>query len=298
MSPTTSPRRPENPYGGIVLRSRRGDVGETWWGADLRDRLEQVLRRRHATTGRRAARAGTVQQGLDIAPGRVRAVVAGTGEQRGQFLRTEIGFPVFGRGDLAALGQVLRAMPSQLAQLLAGSMPPELHDALEAQLIGLLPSPGDVTYDCSCDVFMEVCEHVGALAYVLIEQVDAEPAVLLTLRGADPAALLTTPHGDERSAADRPAASDMPTADRPAGDGDVAGTADDSGAVTEPGPTEDPLGAGPEAPRAWDPRAVDVTGLRELLGDEAADALASFYGAPGAHGSGDETGGGDETGDG
>ena len=70
----SGPIRVEN---GIRARSKRGDIGSTWWSRRFIDVLEELELGTRLVSGRRYARAGQVVT-LEVAAGSVTATVQGS----------------------------------------------------------------------------------------------------------------------------------------------------------------------------------------------------------------------------
>ena len=133
--PDYEPSRPLPAEGGIAARSRRGDIGETWWSRRFIELLESFGVGSRLKRGRNYARTGQVLE-LDVEPGVVLAKVQGS---RYTPYRVRI------RGKLLSENQWRRAekaMASQalpLARLLAGEMPTEIEDVFAACRLTLFP---------------------------------------------------------------------------------------------------------------------------------------------------------------
>lgn len=236
----------------ITLRSRRGAIGTGALAVGLRERIEAQLPATRAQAGRRAARAGRVEW-LDVAPGVARAEVRD--ELTGDGVVARLDLAPLPPGDRSVLLRIAHAHPELPARLVAGQMPDDVARELAEQEISLLPSgAADLSHDCSCHDWPGPCQHVAALAYVLVEAVDADPTTLLTWRGVTLEELAAPSSGHAGTAPERDAASD---------DGDR----DDAGVETA-----DPGGR-------FDPTRADAALLVAALGLAAARALARFYGA-------------------
>lgn len=252
----------------VELRSRRGAVGTSPLAVALRGRLEAQMASAKATAGKRAARSGAVAW-IDVTTGSARAEVRDELTGHGVVARWEVA-PI-PHGDREVLLRIAHAHPELPARLVAGELPDAVARELEAEEISLVPaSDRELTHDCSCHDWPGPCTHLAALAYVLVEAVDASPLALLTLRGItleDLAAPLRT------SAPARVA--DPSTGSEPP----VPGEPDDGGGSGE-APADD---HDEDAPR-FDPRRADAGLLLDALGPDVAAVLARFYGAaePGA----------------
>jgi uncharacterized Zn finger protein len=274
------------------MRSRRGQIGASWQGAALRESLEQVISSARRSAGRRLARADRVQW-LDVAPRRARAGVL---DDDGTIYEPELDVAAFGAADRQIVIDTLRTHPELPALLTSGTYPQAIEAELDAHMATLLPgSASEVTHDCTCLDWPGPCVHVAALAYVLVEAIDDSPVHLLTLRGltlteiAQPAA---TGRGARALAEAAGSADAEGTAGGVRSDGDevdaAGGTSARGGRGDRParggragsGRTQEADAQETDARSAgFDPAIADSTLLRDALGEEASEAIASFYAA-------------------
>ena len=229
----------------IVLRSRRGPVGTAWHAIALRDGAERLLGPARVGRGKADARAGRVQW-LDVDTGAARGDVL---DADGELYQARLGLPALRAEARRAFLQVARAHPELPARLAAGEYPQQIEAELAASEVSLLPrDAAELSHDCSCLDWPGPCRHVSALLYVLVEAVDDRPALLLTLRGLALEDLVA------------------PREPKPAPD---------------PGADEEPPGAAAAAqPAAFDPARTDPARLAEVVGEEVAAVIHSFYTGP------------------
>ncbi|ASK66043.1 hypothetical protein CFK39_09715 [Brachybacterium avium] len=231
----------------IELRSRRGAVGTSWHAVALRDGAERLLGQARVGRGKADARAGRVQW-LDVDAGAARGDVL---DADGELYQARLELPAFREDDRQAFIQVAQSHPELPARLAAGEYPQQIEQELAASLVSLLPrDASELSHDCSCLDWPGPCRHVSALLYVLVEAVDDHPLLLLTLRGLTLEDLVA------------PAA---PSSREPAPLG--ADGADG---------TEDPAAA-PAPPTAFDPARTDPARLVEVVGEEVAAVIHSFF---------------------
>lgn len=280
----------------IELVSRRGPIGRAWHAVALRDGAENLLGAARVGRGKADARAGRVQW-LDVAAGVARGDVL---DADGELYQARLELPALLDGDRQVFLQVARARPELPARMAGGSYPQEVEAELARSEISLLPrSAAELTHDCSCLDWPGPCRHVAALLYVLVEAVDERPVLLLTLRGLaleDLVAPATARSRQQAGAAgtldpaDGTGATDAAGASDAAGDSEGAGASDGSGPLGEADPSDrsGPPGEGgapgavgdaaEPAPRApFDPARTDPTHLAEVLGEEVAAVIHSFY---------------------
>ncbi|MFG2051159.1 SWIM zinc finger family protein [Micromonospora sp. NPDC048935] len=179
--------RPRRVDGGLRARSARGAIGRSWWSRRFLEVLESFALGTRLTRGRSYARAGQVLT-LDIAPGRVSAVVQGSRPQPYQVSIALESFPaaLWSRIEAELAGQAFFS-----ARLLAGDLPDELEELFVAAGAPLFPASVDeLTQRCNCPDFAVPCKHLAATFYLLAEAFDADPFELLHWRGRSRAELL------------------------------------------------------------------------------------------------------------
>lgn len=257
----------------IELISRRGPIGKGWHAVALRQGAEDLLGAARVGRGKADARAGRVQW-LDVAVGVARGDVL---DADGELYQARLELPAFREGDRQAFLQVARARPELPARMAGGSYPQEVEAELARSEVSLLPrSAAELSHDCSCLDWPGPCRHVAALLYVLVEAVDEHPVLLLTLRGLTLEDLVPTASGGEPTgAAGTPGPSEgtnaagqtgSPAGAEPSDGAPDAVSADAVGAAAAPSP---------RAP--FDPSRTDPAPLAEVLGEEVAAVIHSFY---------------------
>jgi uncharacterized Zn finger protein len=242
------PSRPRRVEGGIRARSRRGQIGETWWSQRFIAILEALGMGPRLQRGRAYARAGQVLD-LAVAPGTVTARVQGS---RARPYRVRIGLPRFSEADWTLVESALAARALYSAKLLAGEMPHTIEEVFATCGLSLFPSSAsDLELSCSCPDWAVPCKHIAATFYLLAEAFDRDPFLVLAWRGRERDDLLTRLRGLRALTA--PAA------------GVSGGTDDggpDRGAIEDPPLTE-------QLDRFWSPRG-DLTACRRGGGTAAA----------------------------
>ena len=170
------------PADGIRARSRRGDIGETWWSQRFIEILESFDMGARLTRGRRYARAGQVLD-LEVRPGEVTASVQGS---RRKPYHVRVGTLTLSSKDWARAEEVMASKAVFLAKLLAGEMPRDIEGAFTETRLSLFPaSARDLSTDCSCPDWANPCKHIAATYYLLAEAFDADPFLIFRWRGRD-----------------------------------------------------------------------------------------------------------------
>lgn len=184
--------KPRAAEGGLRARSRRGDIGETWWSKRFIAVLESHEIGGRLARGRQYARKGQVL-GVDLAAGEVTAEVQGS-ERKPYAVRIEV--PVFPPTTVAAFTGAVRERVALVARLLAGEMPADLEEVCEGLGLTLFPAgKRDLLTSCSCPDVSNPCKHVAAVLYVLAERFDEDPFLVLAWRGLSRASFLAALDG-------------------------------------------------------------------------------------------------------
>ena len=173
----TSPRKAKN---GIKARSKRGDIGETWWSRHFVEALEAFTDRNRMGRGKRYARSGQVMD-LTVEPGMVASRVQGS---RPTPYRVVLTFEPLSDDDWTRAEQAMADRAVFLASLLAGEMPQDIEDAFSACDLGLFPASATQLHtDCTCPDWANPCKHIAATYYILAEQFDEDPFLIFAWRG-------------------------------------------------------------------------------------------------------------------
>jgi uncharacterized Zn finger protein len=180
-----APIRVEN---GIRARSKRGDIGSSWWSRRFIDVLEELELGTRLASGRRYARAGQVVT-LDVTAGSVTSTVQGS---RPRPYEVSIGLTQIWPTQWERIERALANQVIFSAKLLAGDMPEDLERVFSELRQPLFPESADeLRMECSCPDWSVPCKHVAATLYLLAEAFDGDPFLILAWRGRTKAELLT-----------------------------------------------------------------------------------------------------------
>ncbi|MGZ4182982.1 MAG: SWIM zinc finger family protein [Solirubrobacteraceae bacterium] len=181
------PSRPLPVEGGIVARSKRGAIGDTWWSQQFIELLESFGVGTRLQRGRNYARRGQVVE-LDVEPGVVIAKVQGS---RHTPYRVRIRAKALTEQHWRRIEKAMAARALPLAQLLAGEMPRDIEDVFTSCKLTLFPrSNAELKASCTCPDWENPCKHIAATYYILAERFDEDPFLIFAWRGRDKEELL------------------------------------------------------------------------------------------------------------
>jgi len=181
------PANPIKVKDGIAARSKKGDIGETWWSKRFIGALEQIGIGSRLQRGRSYARKGQVIK-ISIHDAIVHAEVQGT---RPKPYSITITFTRFTDQQWDGIFDALSSQALFAAMLLGGEIPKEIETVFAGVKLTFLPSTHrEIKTDCSCPDSANPCKHIAAVYYILAEQFDRDPFLIFTLRGRDREAVL------------------------------------------------------------------------------------------------------------
>lgn len=181
------PARPIAVKNGIQARSRKGNIGETWWSKRFIAALEHIGIGSRLERGRSYARKGQVIS-IKIHDATVYAQVQGTMPRP---YKITISFTRFTDRQWEQIFDALASQALFTAMLLGGEIPQEIETVFTSVKLSLLPaSAKDIKTDCDCPDYANPCKHIAAVYYILAEQFDRDPFLIFSLRGRDREAVL------------------------------------------------------------------------------------------------------------
>lgn len=192
----------------VVITHRKRQFTTTFWGkawADNLDRYAALANR--LPRGRTYLRNGSVLD-LAISRGQIHAYVAGS-----ELYRVTIGIAPIAKTRWRRVVAGCTGRIGSLVGLLRGELSDDVLAVLTHAKEGLFPEPREMTLDCSCPDWAEVCKHVAAVLYGVGIRLDTSPELFFLLRQVDQAELLSSATAGAVSRA-RPAAGKRIAADR------------------------------------------------------------------------------------
>jgi len=170
-----------------VLGSRKREVASTFWGKAWCDNLEHYADfANRLPRGRSYLRNGSVLD-LTIAAGRIEAHVAGS-----ELYQVTITMAPLAKARWRGVVGRCTGRIGSLVGLLRGELSGDVLAVLTDIKHGLFPAPRDMTLECSCPDWAQVCKHVAAVLYGVGVRLDTQPDLFFLLRKVNQAELLTS----------------------------------------------------------------------------------------------------------
>jgi uncharacterized Zn finger protein len=178
---------PRKVDGGIKARSRRGEIGQSWWSRRFLEVLESFGMGGRLLRGKNYARTGQVLS-MNLSTSLVLAQVQGS---RPEPYRVRIAVKAFTDREWLRIEEALAKQALFAAKLLAGDMPADIEDLFSELGLQLFPATlRELSMDCSCPDWEVPCKHLAAACYLLAESFDADPFEILAWRGRSRTELL------------------------------------------------------------------------------------------------------------
>lgn len=169
----------------VVIEGRT--IARSFWGKAWCDNLESYSDyENRLPRGRTYVRNGSVLD-LQIAPGRVSALVNGS-----SLYSVEVSVQPVARKLWKELAARCAAKIDSVVELLEGRLSQGVMDLLARRGSGLFPEPREISLECSCPDWAVMCKHVCAALYGIGARLDEEPELLFVLRKADHMDLVST----------------------------------------------------------------------------------------------------------
>ena len=176
-------------------------IAKTFWGKAWCDNMARYSDfSNRLPRGRSYVRNGSVID-LNIAAGKVAAKVMGS-----SLYTTTVNVAAVPKARWQAVCKDCAGSIDSLVELLQGRLAKGVMERICRQETGLFPSPKEITFDCSCPDWADMCKHVAAVLYGIGARLDHEPKLLFTLRRVNAKDLVAQAAGDLPLAKKGPAA--------------------------------------------------------------------------------------------
>jgi uncharacterized Zn finger protein len=155
-------------------------IATTFWGQSWCTNLERYSDyASRLPRGRSYVRNGLVID-LQIAKGKVRAVVSGS-----ELYDVEITITPVTSKRWKNICRECSGTIDSLVELLQGRLAKGVMDRVCREGDGLFPQPSEIKLSCSCPDWADMCKHVAGALYGIGARLDSEPRLLFELRGVD-----------------------------------------------------------------------------------------------------------------
>jgi len=154
-------------------------IAKTWWGKSWNKNLEDYADYTNRIgRGRMYVRHNAVLD-LHIKSGRIESLVQGSRSRPYQII---IKVKPLKKDIWDTIKKSCQGELDSLQELLEGNFPKSLSAIFTNQKTGLFPSPREISFDCSCPDWADMCKHVAATLYGIGARLDVNPELFFTLR--------------------------------------------------------------------------------------------------------------------
>ena len=168
------------------IRIEGRTIARSFWGQAWCEHLEKFSDyANRLPRGRTYVRNGSVCH-LDIAKGRIAAKVSGS-----DIYDIQITIKPLPKAKWQQVKESCAGGVSSLLELLQGRLSENVMAVVTNQERGLFPLPGEISLDCSCPDWADMCKHVAAVMYGVGARLDQNPELLFVLRGVNHAELVS-----------------------------------------------------------------------------------------------------------
>lgn len=155
-------------------------IVRTFWGKAWCQNLESYSDfASRLPRGRGYVRHGSVVD-LQIAAGRVTALVSGS-----TLYETSVAIKPLEPRRWKELAASCTGKIDSLVDLIQGNLSEAVMEVVTHRERGLFPAPKQISLDCSCPDWADMCKHVAAVLFGVGARLDDQPELLFTLRGVD-----------------------------------------------------------------------------------------------------------------
>ncbi len=168
----------------------RGAVAKTVWGKSWCDNLEAYSDyANRLPRGRTYVRNGSVIH-LQLTAGAVHALVMGS-----SLYKVKVSVQPVQPAQWKSICQDSAGSIASLVEILQGKLSTAIMQRICEPGKGLMPTPKEINFDCSCPDWAGMCKHVSAVLYGVGARLDQQPELLFTLRHVDAKDLIQVADG-------------------------------------------------------------------------------------------------------
>lgn len=172
------PAKPDPSHKPVAIEGKK--IAHTFWGKAWCDNLERYGDyENRLPRGRTYVRQGTVLH-LDIAPGKVEALVQGS-----SLYKVKVEVDPVSEAKWKAMRKSCAGSIASQVELLQGQVPEVILKRICDLQEGLFPTNKELRFSCSCPDWAVMCKHVAAACYGIGARLDHSPELFFTLRQVD-----------------------------------------------------------------------------------------------------------------
>jgi uncharacterized Zn finger protein len=155
-------------------------IASTFWGKAWCDNLESYSDfANRLPRGRTYVRNGSVVD-LQVHPGKVTARVSGS-----SLYTINVKIKPLGADRWRSISSRCAGQIASVLELLQGRLSRGVMEIITHRDNGLFPKPSEISLDCSCPDWADMCKHVAAALYGIGARLDEKPELLFVLRQVD-----------------------------------------------------------------------------------------------------------------
>ncbi len=155
-------------------------IASTFWGKAWCDHLESFSDyENRLPRGRTYVRNGSVIH-LSIEKGRIEALVQGS-----SLYKVEISIECVEAKKWRSMVDACSGEIDSVVEILQGKLSSSVMKVIADRQSGLFPQPKEISLNCSCPDWADMCKHVAAVLYGVGARLDQEPELLFKLRHVD-----------------------------------------------------------------------------------------------------------------
>ncbi|MBI4564903.1 MAG: SWIM zinc finger family protein [Planctomycetes bacterium] len=161
------------------------EIARTFWGRAWCEHLEKFSDfANRLPRGRTYVRNGSVCH-LEIRERRIEAKVSGS-----ELYDVEISIKTLAPAKWKSLKKRCAGRVGSLLELIQGKLSDQVMALVTHRSEGVFPQPREISLECSCPDYADMCKHVAAVLYGVGARLDTKPELLFLLRNVDPSELV------------------------------------------------------------------------------------------------------------
>lgn len=162
----------------VVIEGR--EIADTFWGRAWCEHLEKFSDfENRLPRGRTYVRNGSVCH-LEVRKGQIRAKVSGS-----ELYGVTVSVKALPTDRWKRLKKLCAGRVGSMLELLQGRLSTQVMAVVTDKQKGLFPTPKEISLNCSCPDWADMCKHVAAVLYGVGARLDLKPDLLFLLRGVD-----------------------------------------------------------------------------------------------------------------